>query len=1076
MIQRPALLTAVVLCCCPLSWAGAPAAPYVADASTSLLLHLDEGHGEVPADAGQLGLKASVLGAKWGEGRFGNGLDCREGAAVVGMHPALAPEREVTVEAWVWVDGPSEEMQRIAYRSGTYGLYLGPRSMAVTFFVNAGGAWEAVRAAIPAKQWVHLAGTYDGAAMRFYVDGECKATLAKTGPIPPSAVPLGIGGDTSGTRHHLRGRIDEVRVSAVARTRFDPAERLEFATTAEAKPIAVPAEPLSVAVPTLAIGKAAAPPAIDGRLDDALWKQAASVALNDTRSGIKPSQSTQAWAAWDAERLYLAVRCSEARMKRLAAKVTDRDGRVWSDDCVEVFVRPEPAKPAYYHLVVNALGTLYDARCPRNDAAWQSSAQVAATRERARWMVEIAVPFAAFGITPKPGSRWRLNVARSERPSRELSSWSPVGGRFHAVGRHGWLVFAEQPTRPETGGTVLEGLVVDAQGRRVQGVAVSTPGGVRRTDVFGIFRVEGLPRKPAKIVIGSPRYHPVAVEATLARPVERIKLPPLREVDPNALAVAVPAHERGYRVYAAAPLDDLDVAKLPPKASEGAALEAFAAPGEYEPLGAAILATRAVAKVQVSVSGLRGPDGATLGAKRLDLRLVKRYLRRVRYNSSPDDAVFSSRYLLRPEPFDMAPNTFRRVHLIVHVPEQARPGVYRGTLRIAPANAPAAEMPIAFEVLGIQLGPPTKHYSAYFYGRHTGRSEAEAEAIIRKELADLRAHGADRLLWRPRIGYTKEGDRITFDYADVRKHVALLREFGFQPPYIVWTAFERLARLVGSDESEEFLRLGEQALRGLVALGKQEGWGEVAVSHMDEVFGRERLDRYLRLTKAVRRVPGLRMYITFHNQPRPEVVAMTREIDPFVDIRGYHGHSIDMWLGAGHSLSELGEQLRTSGDEAWCYYNPRSVEVTPEWQRIVNGFWLWLGPMTTHCPWIYNSYHGDPLDDADGFDFGYAFPVGDEIVATRLWEGYREGVDDVRYLSTLESLVARRKADAGKADAVREAQAFLDGLRKRLLAVPLEPVQSTLVRGIAERYTAADYDGWRRECARLIQRLAGRSK
>jgi len=829
-------------------------------------------------------------------------------------------------------------------------------------------------------------------------------------------------------------------------------------------------------VPALAIGKAAAAPTIDGRLDEPLWKQAASVALHDTRSGIKPSQPTQAWVAWDAERLYLAVRCSELRMKRLVAKVTEADGRVWSDDCVEVFVRPEPAKPVYYHIVANALGTLYDARCPRNDKTWQSNAQVATTRERARWTVEMAVPFAAFGVTPTVGARWRLNVGRSERPSRETSSWSPVGGRFHAVGRHGWLVFAEAPMRRETGGTVLEGRVVDAQGRRVQGVAVSTQGGVRRTGVFGMFRVEGLPRKPAKIVIASPRYHPVAVEVDLKRAVERVTLPPLREVDPNALGVAVPKHERGYRVYAAAPLDDLDVAKLPPQAHEGAALKAFAAPGEYEPLGAAILASRALAKVQVSVGELRGPDGASLGATYLDLRLVKRYLRRVRYNSPPDDAAFSSRYLLPAEPFDMAPNTFRRVHLIVHVPEQAKPGLYRGTLRIVPANAPAVTLPISFEVLGIRLGPPTKHYSAYFYGRHLGRSEAEADAIIRKELADLRAHGADRLLWRPRIGYVKEGDRITPDYTDVRKHVGLLREFGFQPPYLVWTGLGRLAGLVGSDQSDAFLRQGEQALRGLVALAKQEGWGEVAVTHMDEVFGRERFERYLRLTKVVRRVQGLRMYITFHCQPRPEVEEMTRRIDPFVDIRGYHGHSIDMWLGAGHTLAELADKLRTSGDEAWCYYNPRSVEVTPEWQRIVNGYWLWLGPVTTHCPWIYNSYHGDPLDDADGFDFGYAFPKGDEIVPTRLWEAYREGVDDVRYLSTLEALVAKHKADAGKAAAVRDAQAFLDGLRKRLLAVPLEPVQSTLVRGIAERYTAADHNGWRRNCARLIQRLEGRAE
>jgi hypothetical protein len=451
--------------------------------------------------------------------------------------------------------------------------------------------------------------------------------------------------------------------------------------------------------------------------------------------------------------------------------------------------------------------------------------------------------------------------------------------------------------------------------------------------------------------------------------------------------------------------------------------------------------------------------------------LVKRYLRRKCYRSPPDDAVFSSRYLLRPTPFDMAPQTFRRLHLIVHVPTGARAGTYRGTLRIRPNKAPVTELPVELEVLPIQLGPPKKHFALYYYGRHREVSEEQREAIIRAELADIREHGADRLLWRPRIGYRKEEGGLAFDYDDVRRRIGLLREHGFQPPYIVWTGFPHLAKLVGSEASEEFLREGERALRGLQRLAEQEGWGEVVVTHMDEVFGRDRLDRYIRLTRPVRRVEGLRMYITLHTRPTAQVEAMTRRIDPFVDIRGYHAHSIDLWLAAGHTFAELGRELETSGDEAWCYYNPRSVDVTPEWQRIVNGLWLWLGPITTHCPWIYNSYRGDPLDDRDGFDYGYAFPVDGEIVGTRLWEGYREGVDDLRYLSTLERLVAQRKSEPQARDAVREARAFLDGLRERLLALPLEEEQSALVRAIAETHSAADYDGWRRQCAELIGRL-----
>lgn len=147
------------------------------------------------------------------------------------------------------------------------------------------------------------------------------------------------------------------------------------------------------------------------------------------------------------------------------------------------------------------------------------------------------------------------------------------------------------------------------------------------------------------------------------------------------------------------------------------------------------------------------------------------------------------------------------------------------------------------------------------------------------------------------------------------------------------------------------------------------------------------------------------------------------------------------------------------------------MEITPEWGRLCNGFWIWLTPVTTHCPWAYNAYRADPLTDKDGFDFGYAFPVKGEMISTRLYEGYREGIDDERYISTLEALIAERKGDPKYAETAKQAQAFLDGLRKELLGLPLEVKQSALVRAISEKYDGDDYAKWRRTCAEYIEKL-----
>lgn len=58
--------------------------------------------------------------------------------------------------------------------------------------------------------WTHLATTYDGAAVRTYVNGALVASRAVTGTMAASANPLRIGGN-SVWPEWFRGTIDEVR-------------------------------------------------------------------------------------------------------------------------------------------------------------------------------------------------------------------------------------------------------------------------------------------------------------------------------------------------------------------------------------------------------------------------------------------------------------------------------------------------------------------------------------------------------------------------------------------------------------------------------------------------------------------------------------------------------------------------------------------------------------------------------------------------------------------------------------------------------------------------------------------------
>jgi hypothetical protein len=65
--------------------------------------------------------------------------------------------------------------------------------------------------ALPAGQWSYVTGTYDGSALRLYVDGVLKATQNTTATIPASSGPLRIGGNAVWAEW-FNGALDEIRV------------------------------------------------------------------------------------------------------------------------------------------------------------------------------------------------------------------------------------------------------------------------------------------------------------------------------------------------------------------------------------------------------------------------------------------------------------------------------------------------------------------------------------------------------------------------------------------------------------------------------------------------------------------------------------------------------------------------------------------------------------------------------------------------------------------------------------------------------------------------------------------------
>jgi hypothetical protein len=209
---------------------------------------------------------------------------------------------------------------------------------------------------------------------------------------------------------------------------------------------------------------AAAPPIVDGRIDDAAWAAAPwSEAFVDIEGSAKPAPrwATRVKMSWDASFLYLAAELEEPD---LWATITTRDAVIYRDNDFEWFIDPDGDTNRYFELEINALGTVWDLFLDkpyrhggRADNGWnitglRSAVHLDGTlndptdRDRG-WTVEMAIPWEAFadsGRTPVPpaaGARWRINFSRVQwdLDVRDGTYQKRLGPEGKPLPEHNWV-------------------------------------------------------------------------------------------------------------------------------------------------------------------------------------------------------------------------------------------------------------------------------------------------------------------------------------------------------------------------------------------------------------------------------------------------------------------------------------------------------------------------------------------------------------------------------------------------------------------------------------------------------------
>ena len=793
-------------------------------------------------------------------------------------------------------------------------------------------------------------------------------------------------------------------------------------------------------------------PVVDGKLDDACWETAERVEGFSvfTNPDVMHPEATTFQVCNDDETLYLAVRgwvndmaSFKARLEAAAGAFKYSYGGVF-----EIFLEPQAGSGTFQQYLLHANGsklitlTRHNVLRTANDQFLRS----VTTLTDDGFLLEAAFPLGILDLEPGGSDAWGFNVNRAhdlyDRDYNKdgfFSSWSSTRGKAFGTPEYFgrlkidldlspffWAV--DLPREPQAGDKHVDVQLVNRTGRAFSGTLrleieppqgksavheqkvqldageskrISVPHAVSAADVSALFTVRLIDAR------GRVRYLGGAQKKDLT-PADEWAPPAPEEVEA----------ERGFIAYARPWQQPVLYRSVPRPEERLTRLSARLSPGEFEPVVFSLFALRDVDALPVRVSRLRGPGGQSISGS--NVRVGRVTHQSVWQNPTTFEAV---EHLVRPcDTVDLVAGHSQRMWLTVHAGEEVSAGVYAGVVSIGSLG-----VPLTVQVLPIELA--VLEDMGYFMYQPDLRWELVPDRGLWENMArDLADHGMTTMTVYYQGTRTDEttGKRVL---ADLDTYVN--PSFGI--PYATLLAIYGEAGLGRHQPLIDVLSQYDVAHDPnlVVALYREyqkRGWPKVAFYVNDEIEYESRIAEARRTLEILEKAAPDLMTTTAMGPKGAEAL----------------GEKYDVWIGC--SRPEMIDFCNSLGKSPWNYSCRAVHEIGPAFERFFFGKFPWKIGLKGVGLWsyiedgeVFFDRFGNSFGYSAGFSFrpewkhryGFAVVEDGEIIPTAAWEGVREGIDDMRYLRTLE--IAASKATESGVPAAQAAGkaglALLDGMR-----------------------------------------------
>ncbi|MCK5805184.1 MAG: hypothetical protein KAI66_20305 [Lentisphaeria bacterium] len=422
------------------------------------------------------------------------------------------------------------------------------------------------------------------------------------------------------------------------------------------------------------------------------------------------------------------------------------------------------------------------------------------------------------------------------------------------------------------------------------------------------------------------------------------------------------------------------------------------------------------------------------------------------------------------------------IWLIVDVPGNTAPGVYRGELKLS-ANTAAATIPITLEVLPLRLRK-TGRFFAMYPGQATDPSRFSFDQI-EVFLRDQKKHGmnAGMLAWRFFLyngfldwrNYNPDDGSYNVELMDTM--IQLLRKHGLLENNRLMLVSPK-PKMVQNYTGTDRLKAYTDIIKAIEREGQKRGWPQLVWMPVDEP-GESNMASATACVQAIKTVGG----VTGGTVQQWSV----EQYGAALDLRAYGSR----WFAQSRSIDGL---LDIKTDVAAGYAGANLASYGHSWglrslEERCSSWWLWKSARIpegfTMLRWNYLHYWYDGYDNLDvmyepegwlRYDVGVGPAWRGGICPTIIWEQIRQSVIDLEFVYTLEKLIAAAEG-SGLKRAAAKAKAVLDAVKGQIPdereAFALQYIQKpfpALQRGSSDFYTDYSFDfetfdQWRRQIA-----------